>query len=403
MPKFAYSAIDASGATVEGTTKAETIAAVRQFLTERSLYPVRIQESRSGLNIELTKGRLKKRELMHFSRQLAVFVKAGIPLVDALDTINSEAQDGVLRKVLTDMSERLRAGETFVAAAAAHPEAFPPFYLGVLQSAELTGNIDETLDSLADYVDRDIQARQKVVSALAYPMVVVLMAVGTLVVLAGYVLPQFKVLFADLGTELPLPTRMLLGVSTLFTTLWFIPFSFFALAGAAVVWMRRTPAGNAVRDRLLLRLPAIKGIVEYSILERFCRVMATMTGAGVPIPEALRVTAEATNNTVYRTKLEEARQQMVDGAGLSRPLIATGLFPGAARQMFTVGEETGTLDKQLETAADYFDRELEVRIKRFTTIFEPVMIIAVGGMVGFVAVALMSAVYGILGGIQEGQ
>jgi type IV pilus assembly protein PilC len=388
---------------VKGTKKADTISNVRQFLSDKALYPVKIEEARSALNIDITKGRLKKRELMHFSRQLAVFVQAGIPLIDALDTINGEAQDPVLRRVLGDLIERLRGGETFVAAASAHPEAFPPFYLGVLQSAELTGNIDETLDNLADYVDRDIQARQKVVSALAYPGVVVMMAIGTLVVLAGYVLPQFKILFNDLGTELPLPTRVLLGVSTLFTTLWFIPFTFFAVCVGGFIWMRRTPRGRRVRDTLLLRMPAVKGIVEYSILERFCRVMATMTAAGVPIPDALEVTAEATNNTVYRDKLDEARKEMVEGGGLARPLIATGLFPGAAKQMFTVGEETGTLDRQLETAANYFDRELEVRIKRFTTIFEPVMIIAVGGMVGFVAVALMSAVYGILGGIQEGE
>jgi type IV pilus assembly protein PilC len=152
---------------------------------------------------------------------------------------------------------------------------------------------------------------------------------------------------------------------------------------------------------MILKLPAVGSIVQYSILERFCRIMSTMTSAGVPLPDALEVTAQATNNTIYREKLEEARQEMLRGGGLARPLIETGLFPGAARQMMTVGEESGTLDEQLATASIYFDRELEVKIKRFTTAFEPATIIFVGVCVGFVAIALVSAMYGMLDGFKQ--
>jgi type IV pilus assembly protein PilC len=227
------------------------------------------------------------------------------------------------------------------------------------------------------------------------------MAFGTVLLLAGYVLPQFKPLFEELNAELPIPTRMMLFFSRFFTDLWFVTAAFFAVVFAAMTFLFKHPVGIIWKQRLVLKIPVIGGIVDYSILERFCRILGAMVKAGVPLPEGLKTTTEATSNIVYSERLEIAREQMLEGRGFSGPLIETGLFPGAAKQMFKVGEETGTLDDQLEIAAIYFDRELESRIKRFTTLFEPIMIVFVGVIVGFVAVALVSAMYGVLGGLKE--
>ena len=402
MPSFTYVAVDPTGATVEGARKGDTIGDVRAWLRDRELFPVTIEERRRRfLDFEITSEKLKKRELMHFSRQLAVFIRAGIPIISALETIADEAHDKVLRRVIADMVERLNTGSTFADAAAAHPEAFPSYFVGVLRSAELTGQLDETVDNLAQYLEREIEARSKVVSALVYPGIVLCMAIGTILILAVMVLPQFKDLFAELDAELPLTTRLLLGSVRLWTDLWFIPATFAALLALLVVWMLKTEPGRRARDRLILRLPAVGGIVQYSMLERFCRILSTMTAAGVPLPEAMAVTAESTNNTLYRERLEEARQAMLRGDGLARPLIETQLFPGAARQMITVGEESGTLDEQLANASLYFDRELDVKVKRFTNAFEPATIILVGVGVGFVAVALVQAMYGMMSGFEE--
>jgi type IV pilus assembly protein PilC len=227
------------------------------------------------------------------------------------------------------------------------------------------------------------------------------MAFGTVLVLAGYVLPQFKPLFEELGAELPLPTRMMLFVSRFFTDLWFVTVAFFILQIAVLLFFIKTKKGHQLRDRLVLKIPIISGIVDYAILERFCRILGAMVRAGVPLPEGLKTTTDATSNEVYKERLEVARAQMLEGKGFSQPLIDTELFPGAAKQMFKVGEETGTLDDQLHVASIYFDRELESRIKKFTTMFEPIMIVFVGVIVGFVAIALVSAMYGVLGGIKE--
>ena len=402
MPRFAYSAIDNTGAVVEGISKADTIAEARASLVAQELFPTNLAEKRGMLQFEITKEKVKKKELMHFTRQLAVFVRAGIPITSALETIGDETQDTALRRAITAMIEELRNGGTLSAASAKHPQVFPNYYVGILQSAELTGRLDETLDSLAAYLNREIETRAKVVNALSYPAVVMVMAVVTVIILAGYVLPKFKPLFTELNADLPLPTRMLLGVASLFSTYIYVPGLVITVVIGTVVWMLKSEKGRRVKDRLVLRIPVIKGIIEYAILERFCRILGAMVRAGVPLPDGMKTTTEATANTVYRERLDVARDEMMRGAGFSAPLAATELFPGAAKQMFKVGEETGTLDEQLAAASEYFDTELEVRIKRFTTMFEPIMIIGVGLMVGFVAVALVSAMYGVLGGVKDG-
>jgi type IV pilus assembly protein PilC len=402
MPRFAYAAIDATGASIEGVTKADTIGDARAALLDQNLYPVKIQEKRGALDFELTKEKVKKKELMHFTRQLAVFVKAGIPITEAMQIIGDETEDVALQRTITMMVDDLRNGGTLSEVAGKHPEAFPNYYIGIMQSAELTGNLDETLESLAGYLERELETRSKVVSALSYPGVVMAMAMVTVVILAGYVLPQFKPLFAELNADLPLTTRSLLFIATLFSTLWYIPFSVFSAFLGTLYWLFKTDSGRPVKDRLVLRIPIIKGIVEYAILERFCRILAAMVKAGVPLPEGMKTTTESTSNSVFRERLEMAQMEMVEGGGFAKPLAATELFPGAAKQMFKVGEETGTLDKQLEVASMYFDRELESRIKKFTTMFEPLMIIFVGLIVGFVAVALVQAMYGVLDGAKTG-
>ncbi|MEI8238482.1 MAG: type II secretion system F family protein [Actinomycetota bacterium] len=401
MPRFAYAAIDATGSSVEGVTKADTVGEARALLIGKNLYPVKIEEKKGALQFELTKEKVKKKELMQFTRQLAVFVKAGIPLTEALEIIGDETADVALQRTLTSMVEDLRNGGTLSGAAAKHPEAFPNYYIGILGSAELTGKLDETMENLAGYLERELETRSKVVSALSYPGVVMVLAVFTVAVLAGYVLPQFKPLFKELNANLPFATRALLFVADLFTVMWYIPFTFVAIMLGWNYFLFKTPRGRPIKDKLILKVPVVNGIIEYAILERFCRILGAMVKAGVPLPDAMKTTTESVNNSVFKERLIEAQAEMLEGGGFAKPLARTQLFPGAARQMFKVGEETGTLDQQLQVASLYFDRELESRIKKFTTMFEPIMIVGVGLVVSFVAVALVQAMYGVLGSMKD--
>ena len=357
-------------------------------------------KKKSILQLELTKKKIPRKDLMHFSRQLAVFIKAGIPIIDALAAIQEEMGNKLFREILDDMIEALRSGATFADAAEQHTSAFPAYYLGILRSAELTGRLDTVLVQLSDYIERDLDARRKVTSALTYPGIIALMSVVVVVVLVAFVLPRFRTFFDDLDAELPLPTRILLSVSNFISDNWYFIVGGIAAFLLALVLALRTQKGKHLRDRLILRLPVLGDLMRHVVLERFCRILSSMMSAGVQLPEAMRVTTEATNNHVYKLGLGEARERMMRGEGLARPLAETGLFPPSAKQMFRVGENTGTLDEQLETAAVYFERELDYKIKRFTSLFEPAVLVGMGLVVGFVAIALVSAMYGIFRQVQ---
>jgi type IV pilus assembly protein PilC len=395
LTRFRYSALDADGKRVSGVESAGSSGAAHLALVQRGFQPLEVNEKKSILKVEVTKKKVPRKEIMHFSRQMGVFMKAGIPIMEALEVIETETTEKLMKKVIIGMIEDLRAGDTFAAAAAAHPEAFPNFYVGILESAELTGNLDTVLNQLADYIERDVEARSTLMSAMIYPAVVFCMSIGVVIVLATFVMPRFVVFFKSLNAKLPLPTRMLLAGSSFFSHHALEIFGFFVILIVGFVAMRRSTSGRAILDGVILKLPVLGLLVQAAVLERICRVLSSMLKAGVDLPQAMSVTADAANNAVYRNGLGRIRAQMMEGEGLAEPLAQTGLFPGAARQMFRVGEETGTLDIQLETAAVYYHRELEVRVKHFTSLFEPAVIIFMGIVVGFVAVALISAMYGI--------
>jgi len=395
MEKYRYSAVDESGKQVSGTEPAPSRSAAHLALLERGYQTIEVSEKKSVLQFEVTKKLVSRKDIMHFSRQLSVFVRAGIPIMEALQVIAEETPDKLLQRALLDMIDRIQAGDTFASAAAAHPEAFPKYYIGMLTSAELTGNLDVVLDQLGDYIDRDIEARGKITGAMIYPAVVAVMAILVVVVLATFVMPKFVVFFKSFNAQLPLPTRMLLGASNFVSTWWFAILGAIVLAAVGIIVLRRSRSGRAWLDSMVLRLPVVGDLVRTAVIERICRILSSMIRAGVALPDAMRVTAESSNNAVYREGLSTVRDEMMEGQGLAEPLGRTGLFPGAARQMFRVGEETGTLDAQLATAATFYDRELDVKIKRFTGLFEPAVIIFMGVIVGFVAVALVSAMYGI--------
>ncbi|HUI03015.1 MAG TPA: type II secretion system F family protein, partial [Acidimicrobiales bacterium] len=209
MAKFKFTAISPDGSTITGIEDALTASLARRALIDRDLAPIQVSEQRGLLQFEITKEKVPRRELMHFSRQLAVFMRAGIPMLEALDVLSEEVGSKAFQRILSEMADALRAGETFASAAEAHPEAFPPYYLGILRSAELTGNLDTVLEQLAEYIERDSEAKRKITSALIYPGIVLVLSVVAVVVITGFVLPRFKTFFASLHAKLPLPTRAL--------------------------------------------------------------------------------------------------------------------------------------------------------------------------------------------------
>jgi type IV pilus assembly protein PilC len=396
MPQYRYKVRDADGKKRSGTTDGSSAVAVRNLLVAQHLDVIKVSERKRWTQIEITREKLKPAEVMNFSRQLGAFLRAGIPVLDALEALGEDASNAVLKRTIDDIADRLRGGSSFADAVGAHREIFPAYYVGILRSAELTGNLDIVLDQLAAYIERDLDTRRSVTSALTYPAVILAMAIVTVTVLAAYVLPKFEGFFDDFNADLPFATRLLLNISDFFQTFWPV-----LLVGGIVIvggsWAYfRTERGKVSRDRLLLRTPVVGDVVRMSVIERFCRILATMLRAGVPITDSMAAASEATNNRVYQAALVGARDEMIKGEGIARPIEETGLFPGAASQMLKVGEQSGTLDQQLEIAADFYEVELKHKLARLTSLFEPAVIVVMGLIVGFVAIALVSAMYGLL-------
>jgi type IV pilus assembly protein PilC len=395
VAKFKYVGITAEGLEVSGLLDSVTSGTARTTLIERDLSIVSVKEQKSLLKFEVTKKKVPKQIVMQFSRQLSAFIRAGIPILEAIDIFADETDNKVFRVALTEIGNSLRGGEHFSGAVSAQRHVFPKFYVDMLHAAELTGRLDSVLNQLSTYMERDLLARQKIKSALAYPVIIGAMSVVTVLILAVFVLPRFEVFFKSLNAKLPLPTRVVLVSSGFLGHWWWAIGGTGLLLGLTTFRLLKTGWGRRFKSSLVLKIPVIQEVARFSIIERFCRILSSMVLAGVPLPDAMVVVTEATRNTVYQRALERVRMEMLEGEGIAGPITRSELFPTAVTQMVRVGEATGTLDTQLATAASFYEQELDYKVKKLTALFEPMMIIAMGVVVGFVAIALVSAMYGI--------
>jgi type IV pilus assembly protein PilC len=378
MPKFAYVGVALDGNEVKGTHRAASRADAEVSLYERQVRHLRVTEKKSILQYELSGPRIKREAVMHLSRQIAAFLRAGLPILEAVHTIGTESENSSVRRMMNEIEDGLRSGERFSDCLDKFPKVFPPFYRGIVRSAELTGELDTVLARLSRYIERDLEARRKLKSAMMYPIVVSVMSLVTVLILAIYVLPQFEDFFASLDAELPLPTRILMGITGFLGNWWWAIVGGVAALVVLFMGITRTSGGKYARDAFLLKIPVLGDTIQYALTERFCRVLASMVSAGVNLTEGLEVTTEALRNRVYVKRLGEVSEQILEGQGVAGPLARTGLFPGTATQMLRVGEDTGSLDTQLEVTAEYYETELDYKITKLTALFEPLVIVVMG-------------------------
>jgi type IV pilus assembly protein PilC len=395
VARFTYVATASDGQLTTGVQRAANREAAELVLYGRELRDIWLTEKKSLLKTELTAPRVKREEVMHLSRQLGAFIRAGLPLIDAVRTLGEESDNSSVRRMMREVEDGLRGGDKLSDCLDRHPKIFPEFYRGILRSAELSGQLDTVMEQLAKYLERDLEARRKIKAAMIYPSMIAAMSVVTVVVLASFVLPRFQVFFETLDAELPLPTRMLLAITGFLASWWWALLALLAAAVVLVIAALRTEGGRFAWDRFVLKVPAIGPTVRFALVERFCRILSSMVSAGVALPEALRVATGSLHNMVFVHALSRVSEALLQGEGLAAPLAATGLFPTTAAQMMRVGEDTGTLDNQLEVAARYYEGELDYRLKKLISLFEPAVIVVMGLVVGFVAIALVSAMYGI--------
>jgi len=393
MTQFSYQATNNQGNQVSGTVEASDRNGVINVLIDRGLRPTVITEAKQKKAFSFgSSTRVKADVLVIFTRELSAMVSAGVPILRALTALHDHSESPALKKVLESVIRDVEAGAPLADALEKFPDSFSSVYVNMVRAGEAAGILDEILKRLAFQQEKNATMRKKIKSAMTYPMVLVCITILAFFGLMLFVIPQIGKIVKDLGgpdAKLPLLTQIMLGISHFMVSFWFLLIP--AIGGGIYMLIRflRTPKGQLVFHTISLRVPGIRTIITKVAVARFSRTFSALIGAGVPVLEALDVTARAVGNKLYENSLLDAAQKVKEGATLSSIIEKDPLFPAIVPQMLAVGEETGQTDQVLVKVADFYEEEVDVAIEGLSSIIEPVMIVFMGSMVGVIAASVM--------------
>jgi general secretion pathway protein F len=393
---FHYKALAADGKARTGTLVADDSRAVARDLRKMGMTPTFVGTAKpGGISFEFPTFRRNSKDILHFTQETATLLNAGIPLDRAL-TITSELTERKdFQAVLQDMQRSLRGGKSFADTLATHPEVFSELYVSMVRAGEVSGTLPLVMDRLAEFErDRD-ELRGYVMSALTYPALLVLVGSASIFILLRYVIPRFAEAFTTTNMVIPLPMQLLLGASDLVKTWGLLVIALLALAGFGLQSWIRSPAGRLKWDTFLLRVPVLGDALLKADTSRLARAMATLVSNTVPLVQALGISKGILSNKVLANALDPIAKGVKRGEGLAGPLTRTGKFPPLAGHLLTVGEETGHLDTMFERMADIYDKDTREAIKRFTALFEPIVILVMGVIVGAMILSIMLALTSI--------
>jgi type IV pilus assembly protein PilC len=400
---FTYKAVDGSGVPSKGEIAGASAQAVTDALREQGLVVMDLVEKKTGLSLELSFGpkRVKATELTIMSRQLATMISSGMTLLRSFYVLEEQIENKLLKQTIELVREDIEAGVSFSQALARHPKVFSPLYVAMVRAGEAGGVLEEALERVAAQLEKDDALRRQVKAAMAYPTVVLSFAITVLLALIAFIVPVFVGVFKEFGGQLPLITRFTVGMSHLVTSSWYL-----LLAGSvgAVVGIKKWKASTAGRrqwDRVRLRIPfKIGTIVQKIALARWSRTFSALYSAGVPIMQAIEVTGQTAGNTVVEEAMEAVIDSVKSGGSIAAPLRDAPIFPSMVAQMIAVGEETGNLDTMLSKVADFYEDEVAAAVKALTSILEPIMIIFVGAIVGFIVIAMYMPMFKVYDSIK---
>lgn len=389
MPSYRYNGVARDGTARKGTVEGENPAAARRKLHADGIYPISVEETRSRRALGSFSLLSRNDFLPLLTRQIATLADAGVPIVAALQSVAGQVDDPESRDVLLEIQEAVRGGSTLARAIESHPEIFPELYASMVRAGEESGNLPLALSRLADHLEEQARTRNRVRSAIAYP--VLMSIVGTLVVvfLLTFVVPKIVVIFSRLGHALPLPTRILIAITNVLSGGWWAILIVLSVAFVVLRHWFSTPGGRLWKDGFALRLPLFGRVVHLSALSRFTRTMATLLSGGIPVDRSLRIVAPVVGNAVLSEHVAAAADRVVEGASLSDALKAFGEIPATLVQMVAVGEESGRLDFILDKMGDAVDEEIEARVSRLLSLLEPLIILAMGATVAFIVVSVL--------------
>lgn len=403
MPVFSYSFRDASGAIQKGTAEADSEELLRQRFEEQGFQILEVEMLKTKRAGGKTFGKVKLTNLALFCRQFSTMVDAGVSLVRCLDVLGQQTSDAKLKKIISDVGERVEGGESLSRAMQRHPRTFNNLFIGLVRAGEVGGVLEEALQRLSHFLEKDVELRRKVKAAVTYPILVMVMAIGIVIGLVTWVVPKFIEVFRDLEIkEFPAPTQLLIDVSDFLTQKWY--YVILGIVIFIIVWraFASTQFGRRVIDRMKLKVPVFGKLHHKICLARFSRTLGTLLTSGVPILQAMETVAGTVGNHILADAVLEARARIREGDRIGDPLEKSRQFPPMVVHMISVGEESGSLDYMLQKIADFYEGEVESTLASLTAALEPLLIVFLGVVVGFIVIAMFMPMIDAISNLSAG-
>ena len=403
LPIWVWEGKTKTGEVKRGEVEAPDEASVQQRLRAMALTNVKIKKKPIRISLKLPGlGGISQKDLVIFTRQFATMIDAGLPLVQCLDILSGQLDNMAFREVLLKVKTRVESGSTLADALGDHPKVFDTLYVQLVAAGEIGGILDTILNRLAQYIEKNEKLKSKVKSAMVYPSVVLIVAVGVMVVLLLFVTPTFEKMFKDFGGAMPMPTQIVIDLSKwLQHYIGYLVITLVAIAVAFRAWVQ-WPKGRVQWDSFVIRTPIFGPLVRKVAVARFTRTLGTMISSGVPILDALEVVAKTAGNAVVEKAIRYTKEKISEGKTIVQPLAETKVFPSMVVQMIGVGEATGAMDQMLTKIADFYDDEVDAAVAALTSMIEPVMMVFLGGIVGGLLVAMYLPIFEMAGNIKAG-
>ncbi len=406
MTRFVYKAKNKEGSTEKGYLEARTIEEAHTILEGKGIYPIVLKKAKivkTGLRFDFNDlfPSIKPEELILFTEQFATLIASGLSIIDALDGLIEQTENKYFKKIILQIRNDIEGGSTIKNAFSKHKKVFPPIYLGLLEVGEASGTLDKVLRGIANYLEREDEIRKKVSAAFAYPKFVVSVVTAVVIFLLVYVLPKFVSVYGQAGQKLPEPTVILLGVSHFLTHyyIWIIVVVIGVIVGFKMLYSSKK--GRYVIDKFKIKIPLFGKISKFSALSRFVHSLSLVLRSGIDIINAIEVAGKVTDNSFYISELEKVKERIKSGESFSEALRNGEVFPKIMSQMVAVGERSGRLDDLLDKLGELWDRNIDHQIKNMSAKIEPTMIIILGVIVGFIALAMYLPMFGLPGAYKK--
>ncbi len=401
MPLFEYTAKNSqTGQIMKGQREAESQDDVVRYIRNNRMILVSIREAPKSMNISFGKKRITTRDLVIFTRQFATMINAGLPLVQSLNILAQQTENSSLAEVTRTVVYDVEAGNTLADALSKHPKAFPGLFVNMVAAGEAGGILDTILLRLATFLEKNDALVRKVKGAMVYPAVIFSVAGIAIAILLIFVIPTFQAMFASVNMELPLPTRVVIGMSGILINYWWAIIAGAGISAFAFRQYYQTDTGRKNVDRALLASPVVGDLLRKSAVSRFTRTLGTLISSGVSILDGLEITAKTAGNRVVHDAVMESRQSIAGGETIAKPLSRSKVFPPMVISMISVGEQTGGLDEMLSKIADFYDEEVDVAVGSLLSLLEPIMIVVLGVIVGGMVVAMYLPIFDMMNAVQ---